>query len=137
MPPRNAVAAGMDGCADRLCHVADGDSMRQALEPGRARGATGTVLVTRDRGYLLRADRDHLDATLFQDGFTAGRAALEAGRCAVAAETLRQALELWRGPALADLADYAFTRPEAARLEELRLAAMEARTGEPGWSAAV
>ena len=83
--------------------------------------------MTRDRGYLLRVDREHLDAALFQDGFTAGRAALEAGRYAEAAETLRQALDLWRGPVLADLADYAFIRPEAARLEELRLAALEAR----------
>ena len=101
--------------------------LRQALEPDRARGAAGGVLVTRDRGYLLRVDREHLDAALFQDGFTAGRAALEAGRYAEAAETLRQALDLWRSPVLADLADYAFTRPEAARLEELRLAALEAR----------
>ena len=83
--------------------------------------------MTRDRGYLLRVDREHLDAALFQDGFTAGRAALEAGRYAEAAETLRTALDLWRSPVLADLADYAFTRPEAARLEELRLAALEAR----------
>jgi len=100
--------------------------LRHALEPGRARGAGG-VLVTRDRGYLLRVDREHLDAALFQDGFTAGRAALEAGRYADAAQTLRQALDLWRSPVLADLAGYAFTRPEAARLEELRLAALEAR----------
>ena len=83
--------------------------------------------MTRGRGYLLRVDREHLDAALFQDGFTAGRAALEAGRYAEAAGTLRQALGLWRGQVLADLADYAFTRPEAARLEELRLAAVEAR----------
>ena len=83
--------------------------------------------MTRDRGYLLRVDREHLDAALFQDGFTAGRAALEAGRYAEAAGTLRQALDLWRGPVLADLADYAFIQPEAVRLEELRLAALEAR----------
>ena len=101
--------------------------LRQALEPDRSRGAAGGVLVTRDRGYLLRVDREHLDGALFQDGFTAGRAALEAGRYAEAAETLRKALDLWRSPVLADLADYAFTRPEAARLEELRLAALEAR----------
>jgi predicted ATPase/DNA-binding SARP family transcriptional activator len=101
--------------------------LRQALEPGRARGAAGEVLVTRDRGYLLRVDREHLDATVFEEGFTAGRTALEAGRHAEAAQTLRKALELWRGPVLANLADYAFTRPEAARLEELRLAAVEAR----------
>jgi YVTN family beta-propeller protein len=101
--------------------------LRRALEPGRGRGAAGDVLVTRDRGYLLRVDRDQLDAARFADGLAAGRAALEAGRCAEAAQTLRQALDLWRGGVLADLADYAFTRPEAARLEELRLAAVEAR----------
>ena len=72
-------------------------------------------------------NREHLDAAPFQDGFTAGRAALEAGRYAEAAEGLREALGLWRSTVLADLADYAFTRPEAARLEELRLAALDAR----------
>jgi YVTN family beta-propeller protein len=101
--------------------------LRRALEPGRLAGSGGGVLVTSGRGYLLRAGRGQLDAARFEDGFTAGRAALEAGRYAEAAETLRQALDLWRGPVLADLADYAFTRPEAARLEELRLAALEAR----------
>ena len=101
--------------------------LRHALEPDRSRGAAGGVLVTRDHGYLLCVDRGHLDGALFQDGFTAGRAALEAGRYAEAAKTLRTALDLWRSPVLADLADYAFTRPEAARLEELRLAALEAR----------
>ena len=101
--------------------------LRQALEPGRARGAAGDVLVTRNPGYLLRVDGGRLDAARFQDGFAAGRAALEAGRYAEAAGTLRQALGLWRGGVLADLADYAFIRPEAARLEELRLAAVEAR----------
>ena len=101
--------------------------LRQALEPGRARGAAGEVLVTRGRGYLLRVGRERLDAARFEDGFAAGRAALEAGRYEQAAGTLRMALGVWRGGVLADLADYAFTRPEAARLEELRLAAVEAR----------
>jgi YVTN family beta-propeller protein len=101
--------------------------LRRALEPGRARGAADGVLVTRHRGYLLLADREHLDAARFEDGFTAGRAALEAGRPEEAAATLHRSLELWRGPVLADLAGYGFTRPEAARLEELRLAALQAR----------
>ena len=101
--------------------------LRRALEPERLRGDAGGVLVTSGRGYLLRAGREQVDAAVFEDGFTAGRAALDAGRHADAAQTLRQALGLWRGPVLADLADYAFTRPEAARLEELRLGALEAR----------
>jgi DNA-binding SARP family transcriptional activator len=66
--------------------------VRRALEPDRAPGAAGDVLVTMGRGYLLRVDRDHLDVARFQDGFTAGRVALDAGRYAEAAETLRQAL---------------------------------------------
>jgi YVTN family beta-propeller protein len=101
--------------------------LRRALEQDRARGDAGDVLVTRGRGYLLHVEREQLDAALFEDGFAAGRAALEAGRPAEAAQMLRGALDRWRGPVLADLADYAFTRPEAARLEELRLAAVEAR----------
>src|SRR5262249_13437578 len=101
--------------------------LRQALEPGRARGADGGVLVTSGRGYVLRAGREQVDGTVFEDGFPAGRGALDAGRYAEAAATLRTALGRWRGPVLADLADYAFTRPAAARLEELRLAAVEAR----------
>jgi len=101
--------------------------LRRVLEPGRAPGAAGEVLVTRGRGYLLRVGREQLDAARFQDGFTAGRAALEEGRPREAAQLLRQALDLWRGPVLADLADYAFTRSESVRLEELRLATLEAR----------
>jgi YVTN family beta-propeller protein len=101
--------------------------LRRALEPDQIRGGAGGVLLTSGRGYVLRVGREQVDAALFEDGFTTGRAALEAGRYAEAAQTLRTALGRWRGPVLADLADYAFTRPEAARLEELRLAALEAR----------
>jgi YVTN family beta-propeller protein len=101
--------------------------LRRALEPDRLRGVAGQVLVTKDRGYLLRVGREHLDAAVFEEEGAAGRAALEAGRYGEAAQTLREALGLWRGPVLADLADYGFARPEAARLEELRLAAVEDR----------
>src|SRR5262249_25797359 len=101
--------------------------LRRALEPDRLPGDAGAVLVTRDRGYLLRVNRGHLGAAGLGEAGAAGRAALEAGRYAEAAQALREALGLWRGPVLADLADYAFARPEAARLEELRLAAVEDR----------
>jgi YVTN family beta-propeller protein len=101
--------------------------LRRALEPDRPRGGAGAILVTRDRGYRLRVDRAYLDSAAFEDGFTAGGAALGAGSYPEAAQILRRALDLWRGPVLADLADYTFTRPEAARLEELRLAALESR----------
>ena len=79
------------------------------------------------RGYLLQVSRERLDAAVFEDGLTAGLAALEAGRHSQARERLGRALDLWRGPVLADLSDYAFIQAEAARLEELRLAAWEGR----------
>jgi len=101
--------------------------LRRALEPGRPRGGAPEVLATRDRGYLLQVSRERLDAAVFEDGLTAGLAALEAGRHSQARERLGRALDLWRGPVLADLSDYAFIQAEAARLEELRLAAWEGR----------
>ena len=58
------------------------------------------------------------------------RAAGRRGRAgpapAAAAPLLREALGLWRGPALAEFADQPWAQAEAARLEELRLAAVEA-----------
>ena len=101
--------------------------LRRALEPGRARGGAAEVLATRDRGYLLQVSRECLDAAVFEDGLTAGLAALEAGQHSQARERLGRALDLWRGPVLADLSGYAFIQAEAARLEELRLAAWEGR----------
>src|SRR5262249_3951797 len=71
--------------------------------------------------------REHIDAAVFEEGVAAGQAALDAGRYDEAARALRGALDLWRGPVLADLADYAFIRPESVRLEDLRLAAVEDR----------
>ena len=101
--------------------------LRRALEPGRPRGGAAEVLATRDRGYLLQVSPERLDAAVFEDGLAAGLAALEAGRHSQAREGLGRALGLWRGPVLADLSDYAFIQAEAARLEELRLAAWEGR----------
>ena len=101
--------------------------LRRALGPGRPRGGAGEILTTRDRGYLLRVSRERLDAAVFQDGMAAGLAALEAGRHSEAGERLGRALDLWRGPVLADLSDYTFIQAETARLEELRVDALEAR----------
>ena len=101
--------------------------LRQALEPQRPRGVESTVLITADRGYLLRAGRSAVDAAVFEARLAGGREALDAGRYAAAAAELSGALRLWRGEVFADVAEYEFARVEAARLGELRLAAQEAR----------
>jgi DNA-binding SARP family transcriptional activator/pimeloyl-ACP methyl ester carboxylesterase/class 3 adenylate cyclase len=84
-------------------------------------------LVTRPPGYLFLAAADELDVLRFERLAAAGRAALAAGDAASAARLLTESLALWRGPALADLGDAAFTGTERARLQEARLDAVESR----------
>jgi predicted ATPase/DNA-binding SARP family transcriptional activator len=85
------------------------------------------VLATTPAGYLLRVAPDELDADRFERLSAEGHEALADDRPERAAITLREALALWRGPALADLAFGAFAQAEVARLEEERLSALEAR----------
>ena len=68
-----------------------------------------------------------VDAVRFERLAGAGQAALSRGEAAAAADRFRQALGLWRGPALADVCEVEPLAREAARLEELRLAAVEGR----------
>ncbi len=73
------------------------------------------------------AGEDELDLDRFERVLERGRAALEAGRADDAADELREALAIWRGPALADLPEETRRAAESERLEELRLAALELR----------
>ncbi|MDQ7909290.1 BTAD domain-containing putative transcriptional regulator [Phytohabitans sp. ZYX-F-186] len=75
-------------------------------------------------GYRLAVEPDDVDAHRFTRLAAEGQRALGAGDLAGAVASLREALELWRGPALVD-APYA--TGQAARLEELRLTAVEDR----------
>jgi YVTN family beta-propeller protein len=92
-----------------------------------ADGGGDDVLATQAPGYVLRVPADRLDARRFEDLVDRGRRALAAEDHEQATATLREALALWRGPALADLAHEEFAQREIGRLEELRLAALEDR----------
>lgn len=85
------------------------------------------ALVTAPPGYRLDVGPDDLDSARFERLAGQGRAALAAGSPEQARARLSEALALWRGPALEDLADEPFARPEVARLEDLRVAALEDR----------
>ena len=98
--------------------------LRRALESGRPRG---TVLVTREPGYLLRVAPGELDAARFADLATQGRRLLAAGAAEAAAATLGEALGLWRGEAFEEFPEADACASEAARLAELRLGAVEER----------
>jgi DNA-binding SARP family transcriptional activator len=89
--------------------------LRKALGEGR--------LFTHGHGYLLRAEPEELDLARFEQLADEARR----GGPDTAAGKLREALALWRGAALADLAYERFAQVEIARLEEMRLAVLEQR----------
>ncbi|WP_283136624.1 BTAD domain-containing putative transcriptional regulator [Rhizohabitans arisaemae] len=85
------------------------------------------LLTSGPAGYLLAVEPDAVDAIRFERLARAGRHAHARSHPAEAAATLREALNLWRGPALADVREAPFAGAEAERLERARLAALEDR----------
>ena len=83
------------------------------------------LIVTRERGYELRLDPEQLDSHRFERLTAEGTSELAAGRPEPAVETLERALSLWRDAPLADLAYEPFAQNEIARLEDLRVGALE------------
>jgi DNA-binding SARP family transcriptional activator/pimeloyl-ACP methyl ester carboxylesterase len=96
--------------------------LRRALRPA----GEADRLATRPPGYLLTVTPADLDSLRFAQLAEAGNAALADGDAAAAAQRLGDALALWRGAAFAGI-DVPSVRAEAARLEEMRLAALESR----------
>ncbi|MCT9932853.1 AAA family ATPase [Planotetraspora sp. A-T 1434] len=91
----------------------------------RLRRHLGDLVEGHPAGYRLAVDPDDVDAFRFERLAAEGRRALSSGNHRAAAASLRQALDLWRGPALADVLDAPFAAAQATRLEELRLTAAE------------
>src|SRR5262249_3011949 len=89
-------------------------------------GRDHQIIVTQSPGYLLRVEPEHLDLLRFQRLLREGRAAFAGGDPETASAKLAQALALWRGEPLAELATTHGHR-ERNRLGELRLAAIEER----------
>jgi DNA-binding SARP family transcriptional activator len=89
--------------------------LRKALGP--------ETLATQPPGYILRARAEQIDARRFETAVQVARKAApeERGRL------LRDALALWRGPALAEFTFEQFAQAEIRRLEELHLVAIEER----------
>jgi predicted ATPase/DNA-binding SARP family transcriptional activator len=102
-------------------------TLRSHLSRLRSLVDPDAALIARGGGYALAAGPDQLDAVRFERLVGAGREALELGEAAAAAARFREALGLWRGRALADVADVEALARESARLEELRLVALEGR----------
>ena len=91
------------------------------------RKALGPAISTRAPGYVLELDLKRVDVHRFARLAQQGHAALEDGDAASSEVALREALALWRGPALADFIYEPFAQNEIARLEELRTVVVEER----------
>jgi predicted ATPase/DNA-binding SARP family transcriptional activator len=98
----------------------------QALVSRLRRALPEAVIESRPAAYRLQLDPRSTDIVRFEDLAAAGRAQLRDDP-GTAAATLREALALWRGPALADVAETGFGQAAIARLDELRLSTLEAR----------
>ena len=125
-----------------LGRVVSADRLVEALWPGETpdsaphavqvyvsqlRKALGPVIVTRPPGYALELDRGSVDLDVFARLADEAREALQVGSTETAEASLREALALWRGPALADFVYEPFAQNEIARLEELRTVVLEER----------
>ncbi|MFF4242239.1 BTAD domain-containing putative transcriptional regulator [Actinomadura geliboluensis] len=99
--------------------------LRRVLEPDRSPRAPGRLLALTGAGYALHVPPGGLDAEVFQDRVKAARSVRDEGDAAGAEAMLREALAMWRGPALAGL-NGAFFDAARDRLEETRAAALEA-----------
>jgi DNA-binding SARP family transcriptional activator/pimeloyl-ACP methyl ester carboxylesterase len=93
--------------------------LRKVLTPG--------MLHTRPPGYALQLAPEDVDLHRFEGLVADSRTDLDAGRAEEASAGFRAALELWRGPALAEFASEPFASAEGARLEEVRISALEGR----------
>ena len=112
--PSDAAAASL------RVHVS---RVRKAL----ASAGADAIIVTRSPGYVIETERDAVDAFRFESLIESARSTAAQASPTESAGSLREALALWRGPALAEIAASPNVGPEAQRLDELRLITIEDR----------
>jgi predicted ATPase/DNA-binding SARP family transcriptional activator len=126
-PGRTIAAERLTGDLWPDTGPADASNALQALV-SRLRNVAGPDIIEhRPGGYQLAVDPAVVDAGEFEQLVATGRGALAGGDPERGAAMLRQALGLWRGPALVDVEAAPFAAGPIARLEELKLAATEDR----------
>jgi predicted ATPase/DNA-binding SARP family transcriptional activator len=125
---RPGQTVGLDRLVDELWERPPTSASRtvQAYVSRLRRGLPEGAIESRPGGYTFAPGGAELDLETFELRAAEGHAALTAGEYDHAASLLREALDLWRGPALAGLGSAALRR-EATRLEELRISVLEDR----------
>ncbi len=133
-----AISAGSAVSTDRLAELLWGEdppasvtnalqvyasNLRRAITPE----GSPSLLVSQSGGYCLRVPAEAVDALRFDRTCHLGREQLTNGRPDLAVQTLRAALDLWRGRPLPDLRPQTSADAVVTRLEESRLAALADR----------
>jgi predicted ATPase/DNA-binding SARP family transcriptional activator len=130
------IHANEPASADRLIdelwaeHAPDNPRKGLQVQVSRLRKALGegsAKLVTQPNGYVLHVEPGELDLHRCEHLAHEGREALATQHPGRAADHLREALALWRGPPLAEFAFDSFAQAEISRLEELRVTLLEDR----------
>lgn len=124
---RNEVVSS-DRLIDALWGERAPETVANALQVhvSQVRKVVGERLQTRAPGYVLVVEPDELDLDRFEQLAHRGRSLLADGKAVEAAAAAREALSLWRGPALGGIGATSLAS-EAARLDDLRLATLEDR----------
>ena len=99
--------------------------LRNVLEPERSPKTASVRLPAGPHGYLLRLEPDELDTERFERYVMMARDAVADSAPHTAIPYLTTALDLWRGPPLADVSDLTAAQAEIARLQDLRAVAFE------------
>jgi len=99
--------------------------LRRELAPVAGSGEVAEVVATRDGGYLLDVADEHVDWLRFSRDVQSGAALLSTGQVAAARDAARRALDAWQGPPFVDLPGSPRAQELVARLDQLRLRALE------------
>lgn len=116
-PPQSAI-----GTAQTYIY-----QLRRFLDPRDDRAPEQEWLITKAPGYLTRVSGHQLDVTAFEALSRQGRQLLERGHPEQASHLLRRALDLWKGPILANIRRGGLLEAHAIHLEEERMRTLELR----------
>ncbi|MFI7000001.1 BTAD domain-containing putative transcriptional regulator [Nocardia sp. NPDC050175] len=117
----------IDGIWGERPPTGSANALQSLVKRLRAAIAPANLIETHNLGYLLTIPADAVDAARFTRLVAEGTQQLERGEALPAAKLIDSALELWRGPALADLSAFSIFESAAAALTEQRLTAIETR----------
>lgn len=116
-PPKSAVTT----VQTYIYHLRKSFVAEQLDPPGRR------LIATKQPGYLFHTEPEQVDAEVFERLVRQGRDSMEEGCPRPAAAFLGQALDMWTGPALADVPQGDLLHAHAVHLEERRINALELR----------